>query len=198
METGWQCDEPTVLLPSCTDIALLLLFSLLLLVSRFRRAGGSMPCAGSEADCDGDGDVTGAAERSLTCDEVLARVGCSDVVVGFGFVGPGVPPPHRARFLEIMTARFSRPGSCHVERPVVHRSAFHCCDTPGCLFGILISCERLNPPLRNGRRHRNPCLSRRLAPLGNTPPDTPLRASRYLDYAPTQQGPWVLQQTDHL
>lgn len=67
-----------------------------------------MPCAVSEADCDGDGEVTGAAERSLTCDEVLARVGCSDVVE---LDGPEAPPPRRARFLEIMTMVFTRPGS---------------------------------------------------------------------------------------
>lgn len=81
-----------------------------------------MPCAGSEADCDGDVDVTGAADRSLTCDDVLARVvGCSDVVE---LVGPGAPPPRRARFLEIMTRMmFTRPGSCHVEE---NGGASHC------------------------------------------------------------------------
>lgn len=68
-----------------------------------------MPCDGSEADCDGDG--TGAADRSLTCDDVLARVGCSDVVE---LDGPGAPPPRRARFLEIMTRRRCSPGQAHV------------------------------------------------------------------------------------
>ena len=111
----------TVLLPSCTDMALLSPFRLLLLVSSCRSAGGGMPCAVSRADWDGDGDVTGAADRSLTCDDVLARVGCSDVVE---LVGPGAPPPRRARFLEIMTMMFTRASSCHVEKLVVHP---HCC-----------------------------------------------------------------------
>lgn len=59
----------------------------------------------SEADWDGDGEVTGAADRSLTCDEVLARVGCSDVVE---LDGPEAPPLRRARFLEIITMVFTR------------------------------------------------------------------------------------------
>lgn len=118
-------------------MALLSLLRLLLLVSSCRRAGGGMPWGGSEAE--GDGDVTGAADRSLTCDDVLARVGCSDVVE---FVGPGAPPPRRARFLEIMTTMFTRPGSCHVGGPVVHLIVV---GLAGCLFGIVISCKRLNP-----------------------------------------------------
>ena len=132
-------------------MALLSPFRLLLLVSSCRRAGGGVPCAGSKADC--DGDVTGAADRSLTCDDVLARVGCSDVVE---LVGPGAPPPRRARFLQIMTTMLTRPGSCHVERPAVHLIVV---ELSGCLFGIAISCERLIlNPLRNGRRHGNPYL----------------------------------------
>jgi len=91
-------------------MALLSLLRLLLLVSNCRSAGGGIPCAVSEAGCDGDGDgeVTGAADRSLTCDEVLARVGCSDAVE---LDGPEAPPPRRARFLEIMTMIFTRQSS---------------------------------------------------------------------------------------
>lgn len=41
---GWQCDRRlTVLLPSCTDMALLSLLRLLLLVSSCRSAGGGIP-----------------------------------------------------------------------------------------------------------------------------------------------------------
>lgn len=131
-----------------------------------------MPCAGSEADC--DGDVTGAADRSLTCDDVLARVGCSDVVE---LVGPGAPPPRRARFLEIMTTMFTRPGSCHVEKQVV---TSHCC---GCGRVFVWHSDQLratqpSPYVMAAVTETHVCSLD--SPLGKMGPGTPPRASRYL------------------
>jgi hypothetical protein len=63
-------------------------------------------------------------------------------------------------------------------------------DSPGCLFGIVISCERLNQPLRNARRHGNPCLFRRLAPHEVTP-GAPPRTPRYLCFVPSYPVAWL-------
>jgi hypothetical protein len=133
--------------------------------------GGGIPCAVCEADCDRDGEVTGAADRSLTCDEVLARVGCSDVVE---LDGPEAPPPRRARFLVIMAVMFTKPESFHVEKGAVFLLV---ADSPGCLFGMVISCERPNQPLRNARRPAD-------SPLPEGAPATPPRAPRYLSLVP--------------
>lgn len=131
---------------------------------------GGRPCAVSEADS--DGDATGAADRSLTCDEVLARVGCSDVVE---LVGPGVPPPRRARFLGIMTDDFHQAVlmSCCARRVV---------NLIVVVFGWVfvwhidqLQPTQPNPYVMAAETH----VCSLDSPLGKIPPGTPPRAPRY-------------------